>query len=51
MLTKKQKQAMSKHKDHHSKKHMDEMEKAMTRKTKPLTFTQAHRLAMKKVGK
>jgi hypothetical protein len=29
---------------------MDEMKKAMTKKN-PLTFSQAHKIAMKKVGK
>ena len=29
---------------------MDEMKKAMTKKN-PLTFTEAHKIAMKKVGK
>jgi|TARA_R100000773_G_C4146084_1_gene70282 hypothetical protein len=50
MLTKKQQSLLSKHSDHHSKKHMDEMKKAMTKKN-PLTFSQAHKIAMKKVGK
>jgi|TARA_R100001015_G_C4617818_1_gene174191 hypothetical protein len=49
-LTKRQKSLLSKHSDHHSKKHMDEMKKAMTKKN-PLTFSQAHKKAMDKVGK
>ena len=47
-LTKRQKTAMRRHKKHHTAKHMTTMRKAM-RKGK--TFTQAHKLAMKKVGK
>ena len=48
-LTKRQKTTLAKHKKHHTKKHMDFMIKQMT-KNKPLTFTQAHKLAIKKVG-
>ena len=47
-LTKRQKTTLAKHKKHHTKKHMQTMRKAM-RKGK--SFTQAHKLAMKKVGK
>ena len=39
---------MKKHREHHTKKHMDMMTKSM-RAGK--TFTQAHKEAMKKVGK
>ena len=49
-LTKRQSDAMKKHSKHHTKKHMDEMKKAMTKKN-PLTFSQAHKKAMDKVGK
>ena len=48
-LTQRQKNTLGKHKKHHTKKHMDFMIKQMT-KNKPLTFTQAHKLAIKKVG-
>ena len=47
-LTKDQEKRLSKHKVHHSKKHMDFMTKKMMDGS---TFTQAHKLAMKKVGK
>tara|TARA_R100000231_G_C5285240_1_gene152890 strand:+ start:221 stop:403 length:183 start_codon:yes stop_codon:yes gene_type:complete len=47
-LTKRQKDALKKHSKHHSSKHMASMRKMM-RKGK--TFTQAHKSAMKKVGK
>ena len=47
-LTKKQKSLMSKHGEHHSSKHMQDMTKAMqTGKS----FTAAHKSAQKKVGK
>lgn len=49
-LTKRQESLLSKHGDHHSKKHMDEMRKAMTKKN-PLSFSEAHKIAMRKVGK
>jgi len=45
-LTKRQKDALKKHSPHHSTKHISEMKKHM-RKGK--TFTQAHKIAMKKV--
>jgi hypothetical protein len=48
MLTKRQKQTLAKHKVHHTAKHMAEMRRLMN---KGKTFTQSHRLAMKKVGK
>tara|TARA_R110001583_G_scaffold46412_6_gene145580 strand:+ start:2761 stop:2907 length:147 start_codon:yes stop_codon:yes gene_type:complete len=47
MLTKRQKQTLAKHKVHHTSKHMAEMKRLMN---KGKTFTQAHKLAMKKVG-
>tara|TARA_R100000664_G_C2752434_1_gene139732 strand:- start:1648 stop:1839 length:192 start_codon:yes stop_codon:yes gene_type:complete len=47
-LTDRQKVTMSKHSVHHTKKHMQVMANAM-RKGK--TFTEAHKMAMKKVGK
>lgn len=48
MLTKKQKDTLAKHKVHHTAKHMAFMRKEMN---KGKTFTQAHKLAIKKVGK
>jgi|TARA_R100000084_G_C4645829_1_gene146662 hypothetical protein len=48
-LNQRQKNTLQKHKKHHTKKHMDFMIKQMT-KNKPLTFTEAHKLAIKKVG-
>jgi hypothetical protein len=50
-LTTNQKKAMQRHKKHHSSKHMREMTNLMTRSRNPLTFTQAHKTAIKKVGK
>ncbi len=47
-LTKRQKEAMKKHSVHHTKKHMDFMTKKMMDGS---TFSQAHKLAMKKIGK
>tara|TARA_R110002020_G_scaffold165813_2_gene353527 strand:+ start:388 stop:555 length:168 start_codon:yes stop_codon:yes gene_type:complete len=47
-LTKRQESALQKHSVHHTKTHMSEMKKLM-RSGK--TFTQAHKEAMKKVGK
>ena len=47
-LTKRQKDALKRHKAHHTPKHMAYMRKVM-RNGK--TFTQAHKEAMKKVGK
>ena len=43
-LTQSQKTTLKKHSKHHSKKHMNEMKKGKT-------FGQAHKTAMKKVGK
>jgi len=47
-LTKRQKDTLKRHKKHHTAKHMTIMRKAM-RKGK--TFGQAHKMAMKKVGR
>ena len=47
-LTIRQKNALARHKEHHTAKHMTEMRKAM-RKGK--TFTESHKIALKKVGK
>ena len=47
-LTKRQTNALRKHRRHHTKKHMKFM-RAQMRKGK--TFTQAHKAAMKKVGR
>jgi len=47
-LTKVQKDLMKEHKDHHTKKHMDMMKKAML---SGLCFQDAHAIAMRKVGK
>jgi len=48
LLKKRQEDAMKRHSEHHSKKHMDLMKKLMN---EGKTFTEAHKLAMKKVGK
>ena len=47
-LTQRQQNALKRHSVHHTSKHMTEMRKSM-RAGK--TFTEAHRLAMKKVGR
>jgi LAS superfamily LD-carboxypeptidase LdcB len=47
-LTKRQTNALRRHSRHHTKKHMKFM-RAQMRKGK--TFTQAHKAAMKKVGR
>ena len=47
-LTNRQKTAMRRHKTHHTAKHLRSMTTAM-RKGK--TFTQSHKIAMKKVGR
>jgi len=47
-LTKRQQNSMKKHSEHHTKKHMQYMHNSMRRGA---TFTQAHKRAMKKVGK
>ena len=48
LLKKRQEDAMKRHSEHHSKEHMDLMRKLME---DGKTFTEAHKLAMKKVGK
>ena len=50
-LTKRQQDTMKRHKKHHTKKHMEMMTQLMTRKRNPLTFTEAHKQTMRKVGK
>jgi hypothetical protein len=47
-LTKRQTNALRRHSRHHTKKHMAFMR---TQMRKGKTFTQAHKAAMKKVGK
>ena len=47
-LTDRQKSTMAKHAEHHSKKHIEVMVKVMG---DGKTFTEAHEIAMKKVGK
>ena len=48
MLTKRQQNTMRKHAEHHTKKHLKVMRDCMVQGK---TFTQAHKEAMKKVGK
>ena len=50
-LTKRQANAMKRHSKHHTKKHNDEMIRLMTRTRNPMTFLQAHKATMKKVGR
>jgi hypothetical protein len=47
-LTKRQEDTMKSHSEHHTKKHMDMMRSLMI---KGDTFGQAHKKAMRKVGK
>ena len=47
-LKKRQEEAMKRHSEHHSKEHMDLMRQLME---DGKTFTEAHKLAIKKVGK
>ena len=47
-LSKRQQDTMKKHSVHHTKKHMDMMTKLML---EGKNFTEAHNIAMKKVGK
>jgi hypothetical protein len=47
-LTDRQIETLEKHKEHHTKKHMDMMIKLMK---EGKTFTEAHKIAMDKVGK
>tara|TARA_Y100000004_G_C8676419_1_gene311473 strand:- start:109 stop:267 length:159 start_codon:yes stop_codon:yes gene_type:complete len=48
-LTKRQEQALARHSVHHTNKHMAEMKRLMKNSGK--TFTEAHKIAMRKVGK
>ena len=48
ILTKRQQDALQRHKQHHTAKHMTEMRKLM-RQGK--TFTQSHNIVLKKIGK
>ena len=48
LLKKRQEDAMRRHSKHHSEKHMDLMRELMK---DGKTFTEAHELAMEKVGK
>ena len=52
-ITKRQEEALARHKKAHghTKKHIDEMTRLMTRSRNPLTFVQAHKKTMSKVGK
>ena len=47
-LTKRQNDALNRHSEHHTSKHMAEMRKAMK---SGKTFTEAHKSPMKKVGR
>ena len=47
-LTQRQKDTLKRHSKHHTKKHMDEMKKLMKQGK---TFGEAHKVAIKKVGK
>tara|TARA_R100000654_G_scaffold37971_1_gene63582 strand:- start:1245 stop:1406 length:162 start_codon:yes stop_codon:yes gene_type:complete len=47
-LTKRQEAALERHKEHHTAKHMASMRRDMKAGK---TFTEAHKLAMKKVGR
>ena len=47
-LTERQKATLKRHSAHHTSKHMSEMKKAMK---SGKTFGQAHKAAMRKVGK
>ena len=47
-LTDRQMETLEKHKEHHSEEHMNMMIKLMKQGK---TFTEAHNIAMKKVGK
>ena len=47
-LNKRQQAAMTKHSKHHTAKHLKSMVASMKRGK---TFTQSHKIAMKKVGK
>tara|TARA_R100000278_G_scaffold75040_1_gene58646 strand:- start:74 stop:241 length:168 start_codon:yes stop_codon:yes gene_type:complete len=47
-LTTRQEAAMKRHAEHHTKKHMVEMRRLMK---SGKTFTEAHKMVMKKVGR
>ena len=47
-LTKRQKAALSRHKKHHTVKHMASMKKLMSEKG--MSFSESHKITMKKVG-
>ena len=47
-ITKRQEKTLKKHKIHHTKKHMRTMRMLMKR---GMSFTESHKIAMKKVGK
>lgn len=47
-LTQRQKDTLKRHSKHHTKKHIKEMAESMK---KGKTFGEAHKIAMKKVGK
>jgi len=47
MINKKEKKTLSKHKKHHTAKHMSQMKKDMK---KGVTFKKSHSKAMRKVG-
>jgi len=47
-LTDRQKTNLKKHSVHHSKKHMQDMKASMN---KGISFTKAHKIALKKKGK
>tara|TARA_R100001460_G_scaffold7036_3_gene18236 strand:- start:357 stop:536 length:180 start_codon:yes stop_codon:yes gene_type:complete len=47
-LTDRQKNALKKHKEHHTYKHMANMRKLMKAGK---TFTESHKITMKKIGK
>jgi len=47
-LTERQMEALKRHEEHHTKKHMTMMRKLMR---EGMSFTQAHKMAMKNVGK
>ena len=47
-LTARQENAMKRHSKHHTKQHMSYMKQLML---KGKTFTESHKMAMKKVGK
>ena len=47
-LTQRQKDTLKRHSKHHTKKHIEEMKESMKNGK---TFGEAHKIAMKKVGK